>query len=77
MDTYDHIVIGAGHNGLACAHDLARKGRKVLLLEAADRVGGAAVTRSFSPGFSVSACAHLLYALPETLIPNAPAPVIV
>ena len=68
MDTYDHIVIGAGHNGLACAHDLARKGRKVLLLEAADRVGGAAVTRSFSPGFSVSACAHLLYALPETLI---------
>jgi phytoene dehydrogenase-like protein len=39
----------------------------VLVLEAADRVGGAAVTREFSPGFSVSACAHLLHLMPESL----------
>lgn len=57
------IIVGAGHNGLVCAAYLARAGRKVLVLEAADHVGGAAVTREFAPGFRVSACAHLLYLL--------------
>jgi len=62
-ERHDAIIIGAGHNGLVCASLLARAGRKVLVLEANDRVGGAAVTRPFADGYSVSACAHLLYQL--------------
>jgi len=58
------IIIGAGHNGLVCAAYLAKAGRKVTVLEAADQVGGAAATREFAPGFRAS-MAHLLYLLDE------------
>ncbi|TIV49409.1 MAG: FAD-dependent oxidoreductase, partial [Mesorhizobium sp.] len=57
---WDAIVIGGGHNGLVAAAMLAKSGRKVLLLEAGNDVGGAARTEEFAPGFRVSAVAHLL-----------------
>ena len=65
---YDTIIVGGGHNGLVCATYLARGGKKVLVLEAAERLGGAAVTREFAPGFKVSACAHLLHLMPAALM---------
>ncbi|MEZ0579099.1 NAD(P)/FAD-dependent oxidoreductase [Nocardioides sp. MH1] len=46
------VVVGAGLAGLACARDLARAGRSVLVLEAADRVGGRIVTDEVD-GFQV------------------------
>lgn len=57
------VIVGAGHNGLVCAAYLAKAGRDVLVLEAAERVGGAAITRELTQGFRVSACAHLSYLL--------------
>jgi phytoene dehydrogenase-like protein len=65
---YDCVVIGGGHNGLVCAAYLARAGRSVLVVEAADEVGGAAVTREFAPGYRVSACAHLLHSMSGAMI---------
>lgn len=60
---FDAIVVGAGHNGLTCAAYLTRAGLSVLVLEAAPRVGGAAVNDEIHPGFTVPACAHILHLL--------------
>ena len=38
----DVVMIGAGHNALTCAFYLAKRGLKVAMLEAAEKVGGAA-----------------------------------
>ncbi|KAL7627814.1 hypothetical protein AAE478_002009 [Parahypoxylon ruwenzoriense] len=42
--TYDAIVVGAGFAGLVAARDLTVAGKKVLLLEARDRIGGRTFT---------------------------------
>jgi phytoene dehydrogenase-like protein len=54
----DVIFVGGGHNGLAAAAVLARRGVKTLVLEARPAVGGAAVTEEIHPGFRISALAH-------------------
>ena len=66
---YDVVVIGAGHNGLVTAAYVARAGMSVLVLEQADRVGGAVVSAEATrPGF-----VHDLFATNQNLFLGSPA----
>ena len=58
--SWDAIIVGAGHNGLTCAAYLARAGKRVLVLEARKRVGGACTLDEVWPGYRISPCAYLV-----------------
>ena len=64
----DVLIIGGGHNGLACAFYLARAGMKVTILERRHVVGGAAVTEEFAPGFRNSTASYTVSLLNPTVI---------
>lgn len=49
---YDVIVIGGGHNSLAAALVLAKAGRKVVVVERRDGLGGLSGGRTFHPGYT-------------------------
>jgi phytoene dehydrogenase-like protein len=56
--SYDAVVVGAGHNGLAAAVHLAAKGWKVAVVEGNAEPGGAVKTREVTlPGFRHDLCA--------------------
>ena len=59
MKTWDAIVVGGGHNGLVNACYLQRAGLDVLVVEKNDWVGGAATSRSHTPGFVYSNCSYV------------------
>jgi phytoene dehydrogenase-like protein len=56
---WDVVIVGAGHNGLACAAYLARADKRVLVLESRTRVGGACTMEEPFPGVRMSPCAYL------------------
>ena len=67
---YDVIVMGAGHNGLVAAAYLAKAGKSVLMLEAADEIGGAtASVRAFKEYDALlSRYSYLVALLPDQIV---------
>ncbi len=66
--TYDAIIIGAGHNGLVAAGYLAKAGRKVLVLERREEVGGALANVELAPGFTAPAVYHTVGRLRKSVV---------
>jgi phytoene dehydrogenase-like protein len=68
LASFDVIIIGAGHNGLVTASYLAKAGRKVLVLERRDLIGGKAVTEEIYPGFRYASVSHLAGSFARNII---------
>ncbi|MFI5122788.1 MAG: phytoene desaturase family protein [Vicinamibacteria bacterium] len=62
---YDVAIVGAGHNGLVAAQQLAAAGMRTVVLERREIVGGCCVTEEFAPGFRASTGAYVLSMLRE------------
>jgi phytoene dehydrogenase-like protein len=65
---YEVVIIGGGHNGLVCAAYLARAGKRVLVLERREQVGGAAVSEEVFPGFRFSVFSYVVSLLRPEII---------
>ena len=66
-DGYEVAVVGGGHNGLVTAAYLARAGRRVVVLERRERVGGAAETAELG-GVRVPRLAHTVGRLRPSVV---------
>jgi phytoene dehydrogenase-like protein len=71
---YDAIIVGGGHNGLVTAFYLARAGRKVLVLEKREMVGGCAVTEALWPGYKVSTASYLVSLMQQKIVDDMDLP---
>jgi phytoene dehydrogenase-like protein len=64
----DVVIIGGGHNGLACAAYLAKAGLDVLVLEKRGVVGGASATEEPWPGYRVSSASYVVSLMPPQVV---------
>jgi len=73
-NNFDVVIIGAGHNGLVTAAYLAKAGKKVLVVERRELVGGCAVTEELWPGYKVSSASYLTSLLQQKVIDDLELP---
>jgi phytoene dehydrogenase-like protein len=70
-DGYDAIIVGGGHNGLVSGAYFARSGARTLVLEAREKVGGAADTSApfvDHPQIKVSTYSYVMAVMPRFII---------
>lgn len=66
---YDVIIVGGGHNGLVAAGLLAKRGRKVIVLERRPVVGGAAITEQpWGPDYKMTALSYVVSLMPPAIV---------
>ena len=68
VGTRDVIIVGGGHNGLACAAYLAKAGQDVLVLERREVLGGAAATEETWPGYRISSASYVMSLMPDRIV---------
>ena len=70
MSEYEVVIVGGGHNGLVAACYLAKAGKKVLILEANKKVGGASTSEYVFAGLEakLSRYSYLVSLLPDQII---------
>jgi phytoene dehydrogenase-like protein len=65
---HDVVIVGGGHNGLACAAYLAKAGLDVAVFERRGVLGGAAVTEEPWPGYQVSSASYVVSLMPQRIV---------
>jgi len=71
VNQYDAIVVGGGHNGLVVGAYLAKYGKKVVVLEARHKTGGATDTSQpwpDAPEYKVTTLSYVMSLMPEYVI---------
>lgn len=70
MKRYDVVIAGAGHNGLVAANYLAKAGKKVLMLEAQEQIGGATQSVQAFEDYDarLSRYSYLIALLPDKIV---------